>query len=78
LYKQAPISMSMLPSGSRCVVRGIVAGRGLIKRLVELGLEPGSTVKVVRNERGPLLIEIKGSRLALSRGIASKVLVEVS
>ncbi len=41
-----------------------------------MGLSPGSEVIVVRNSLGPMIIEVRGVRLALGRGLASKILVE--
>jgi ferrous iron transport protein A len=47
-------------------------------RLAELGFTPNTTIKILKSfGSGPLLLEVKGSRIALGRGIAMKVLVEV-
>lgn len=54
----------------------IQAGRHLTRRLVELGLTPGVTMQVVHKNGGPLLIAVRGARLALGRGVAEKILVE--
>jgi Fe2+ transport system protein FeoA len=41
-----------------------------------MGLVPGTRVKVINNQnRGPMLIEIRDSKMALGRGLASKILV---
>ena len=45
-----------------------------------MGLHPGATVRLVcaQPARGPVVVEINGTtRLALGRGIARKVMVEV-
>jgi ferrous iron transport protein A len=53
-------------------------GRGITKRLLDLGLTKGCTFKVVHGTgRGPVLVEVRGTRIALGQGLASKVLVEV-
>jgi Fe2+ transport system protein FeoA len=71
------MSLSDVPQGSRVRVAGIEAGRGLAARLAAMGLAPGVQVLVVRNGgRGPALVEVKGTRLALGRGMASKIRVE--
>jgi Fe2+ transport system protein FeoA len=50
-----------------------------IKRLTDLGLTPGTDVTVVKSApfNGPLEITVRGSRLAIGRGMASRILVEV-
>ncbi len=53
----------------------ISAGRGLTRRLSEMGIYPGVHVKIVSNPNGgPIIIEIDGARFGLGRGIASKLL----
>ncbi|MFX1483518.1 MAG: ferrous iron transport protein A [Promethearchaeota archaeon] len=52
--------------------------RLIMKRLLDLGLTKGCTFKVVQNRgRGPVLVEVRGTRIALGHGLASKVIVEV-
>ena len=56
-------------------------GRGRLceKRLMDLGLTPGTKVTVVGSApfHGPLEILVRGSRLALGRRIAERILVEI-
>jgi ferrous iron transport protein A len=56
----------------------IQGGAGVRQRLSQMGIHPGDIVTILRYGalRGPLLIEIHGSQVALGRGIASKVIVE--
>ena len=53
----------------------INAGRKLTHRLAELGLTPGVKLRVVQVNGGPLLVSVRGSRIALGRGMADKLLV---
>ena len=50
-----------------------------VKRLSDLGLTPGTNVTVVKSApfNGPLEITVRGSRLAIGRGMASRILVDV-
>jgi len=65
-----------LRPGEEGTVVSIAAGRGLYRRLLELGLTPNARVKVVHNDGwGPVVVEIRGARIALGRGVAAKVLV---
>ena len=54
-----------------------ITGCGNIrKRLSELGLRRGVQIKMLKNDYGPLIISIAGSKLALGRGIASKITIQ--
>ncbi|NLV72770.1 MAG: ferrous iron transport protein A [Actinobacteria bacterium] len=70
-------ALTELSSGSRAVVAELPRSHGLAKRLISLGLTPGSELCVLSNwGHGPLLIEVHGARLALGRGQAARVSVE--
>ncbi len=43
-------------------------------RLCALGLTPGTLVEIVANNGGPSRIKVRGSDLALGRGMGSKIL----
>ncbi len=48
-----------------------------MSRLATLGFTPGATLTMVQNfGRGPLIVNIRSTRIALGRGEAAKVLVE--
>jgi len=49
------------------------------KRLMDMGLTPGTKVTVVRVApfHGPFEIFVRGSRLALGRGMAERIFVEI-
>jgi ferrous iron transport protein A len=52
-------------------------GFGIITRLLDLGLTKGCVFEVVQaSSKGPVLIEIRGTRIALGHGLANKILVE--
>jgi len=55
-------------------------GWGFKKRLMDMGLTPGTRVTVVKSApfHGPLEVSVRGSRLALGRGMAEKVFVEIT
>ncbi|NIP67382.1 ferrous iron transport protein A [Candidatus Bathyarchaeota archaeon] len=59
--------------------RGARRGWGFRKRLEDMGLTPGTEVRVMRSApfRGPLEIRVRGSRLALGKGMAERIFVEV-
>jgi len=73
------IPLIELNEGETGKVSKILAGRGFRMRLTEMGFDQGSRIKVIkRSSYGPIIVEVKGCcRIALGRGEASKILVEV-
>jgi ferrous iron transport protein A len=70
------IPLAIARAGELVTVTGIKAGYGLQKRLADMGLTPGVQIKVMNSQMtGPLLIDLRGSRVALGRGIALKIYV---
>ena len=68
--------LAMLPEGGEAVITSVVAGRGLARRLYEMGFVRGERVKVLRAGPGPVLVLVKGSRVALGWGVAMKIFVD--
>ena len=66
----------MLPEGREAVITSVVAGRGLTRRLYEMGFVRGERVKMLRAGPGPVLVVVKGSRVALGWGVAMKIIVD--
>lgn len=60
--------------------RGHGRGCGFEKRLMDMGLTPGTKVTVVKSApfHGPMEILVRGSRLALGRGMAERIFVEIN
>ena len=72
----AVAQLSAVAEGECVRLVGIEAGRGLAARLAAMGLVPNVLVQVVANQgRGPIAVDVKGTRLALGRGMAHKILV---
>ena len=72
------IPLAMVSSGETVTIVDIRAGRGLTQRLTDMGLVPGTALKVINSQMpGPVIIDLRGSRLALGHGIAQKIIVEV-
>jgi Fe2+ transport system protein FeoA len=68
--------LTMVKSGQPVRLVEITAGQRLRRRLTELGLIPGTELKVMQANGGPLLLAVHDSRLALGRGMAHKIMVE--
>ena len=63
-------------SGKKLEVTGITGGCGMSQRLADMGLTVGSRVSVISgNPCGPLIVDVRGSRLGLGCGMAHKIMV---
>lgn len=70
------ISLVRLGCGVEAEVVDIPHFHGFTHRLIGLGLTPGARLRVLQNRgRGPLIVEVRGSRVALGRGQAARVMV---
>ena len=68
--------LSMVSPGVTVEVVAVRTGWGLQRRLADLGLTPGVRVRVVSSGRpGPVVLDVRGSRLALGYGVAHKIMV---
>ncbi len=73
--KQQPgLPLSMVSPGERVRVVSFSGGSNIKKRLQDMGLTPGEVVEVL-NRGGPVIVSVKGSRIALGMGLAQKVMV---
>ena len=69
-----PLTM-LNPGESASIVR--VGGNEKTKRFLEnLGFVAGSEVKVISSNEGNIIAQIKESRVAVSKGIANKIMVQ--
>ena len=68
--------LSKVQSGETVKLTTIEAGRGLNSRLASMGLVPNVEIKVISNGHpGPFVINVKGSKMMLGRGMAHKIIV---
>lgn len=72
------LPLDKLGEGERGKVVNIVGGRGFKMRLIQLGIMPGVEVKVAKSAvlGCPLMIEVNDARIALGKGVASRIWVE--
>ncbi|MFP3952288.1 MAG: ferrous iron transport protein A [Candidatus Bathyarchaeia archaeon] len=75
-YGSRGIPLIMLSEGEEGVVSEIHCGRGLRRRLAEMGFSLGERVRMIRNHSpGPVMVEVRDSRVSLGRGVSMKVVV---
>ncbi len=69
--------LSSFAEGERARLVGIEAGPALRARLAAMGLVPGVQVLMMRNSgSGPVVVEVKSTRLALGRAMTLHVRAE--
>ena len=75
--KEDLVPLTTLKPGKRAVIAFVRGGKGVIRRLCELGMTPGVEVEIEHSAplNGPLEIIVRGCKLAIGWGIASKIYV---
>ncbi len=70
------ISLSELPTNAFATILSFTSGRLEMMRLAALGFTPGAEVNMTQNYgRGPLIVTVRGTRVALGRGEAARIFV---
>lgn len=71
------VPLTSLASNEVGVIEYLAGGRGLISRLAALGFTPGTELTMMQNfGHGPVIVNVRYSRIALGRGEAQKVMVK--
>jgi ferrous iron transport protein A len=71
-----PFPLAMADQGVQVRIVALRAGRGLDRRLTEMGLNIGTELKVQQRQPGGGLVVTRGeTRLALGGGMAHKIMV---
>lgn len=68
--------LTMLNIGKEAVVRNCKTQDATGKFLEGLGIVPGAVISVLLDQGGNLIVRIKGTKLALNKGVAQHILVE--
>ena len=71
------ISLDELVPGEHGTVLSFADGRMVTNRLTSLGFTPGVTINMTQNYgQGPLIVTVRGTRVALGRGEATKIFIQ--
>jgi ferrous iron transport protein A len=71
------LALSAVRSGQHVRIHRIRGGHHFLSRLASLGFTPGARLRVVQNfGRGPIIVNLRDTRVALGRGEAAKIEVE--
>jgi DtxR family transcriptional regulator, Mn-dependent transcriptional regulator len=76
--EQIPVPINRLKDGERGKISFIRGGHKALKRLSDMGLTPDTEITVVKSApfHGPTEILVRGSRLAIGRGMTETIFVE--
>lgn len=69
------VSLLFCEIDEQVVIRRIEGAPEVRRHLAELGLTVGSTVTVIAENAGDLVISVKGTRVAIGRELAGSMLV---
>ncbi|HOA99617.1 MAG TPA: ferrous iron transport protein A [Candidatus Atribacteria bacterium] len=74
------MSLVEMPPGQEGTVVAIDGGQGVVNRLWVMGIFPGRKITKLASlpAQGPVVIKVGNQELALGRGMAQKVIVEVT
>lgn len=74
---QSTLPLAIVSIGQKVRLDSIRGGDHVIHRLTSLGFTPGAEINVLQNYgHGPLIVKIRGSRIAIGRGEAQKIIVQ--
>ncbi len=73
----AAFRLDSVDAGSYVVVT-LGGGTGFLRKLAGLGIYTGSRIEVIKSAKGqgPLILSVKGSQVALGRGVAARIIVK--
>lgn len=64
--------------GGEYIIDGLYVEEAVTRRLQALGLNDGTQIKVLnRKKRGALIIQVRGTRLALGRHLSSNIEIKL-
>ena len=75
--KRHNLALSAVRSGGEVRIRRVRGCHHFLSRLACLGFTPGAHLRVVQNfGRGPIIVSLRDTRVALGRGEAARIEVE--
>lgn len=79
MTKKNIVSLAKLETGQSGTIMEIKSGPGLIRRLEEMGIRSGKKATKISGMplRGPVVVQVGGTRIAIGHGMAMKVIVEL-
>lgn len=72
-------TLSKLGRKKKGIIKYLEGGRGFQTKIIALGIRVGKQIKVISSHPfgGPIVVEIDNMRIAIGRGMADRIIVEV-
>jgi ferrous iron transport protein A len=71
------MSLSNAKNGDNLILISVNKGTRMKSQLAQLGLIEGTTIKMINQQhRGPVVIEVLGTRIAIGHNLASQIFVK--
>jgi len=67
--------LNFIGLGKFAKINSVQGGEAICKKIMEMGMNKGSIIKIMKNDSGPLIVKVGETRLVLGRGMAQKVMV---
>jgi len=72
------IPLSIVNTGEKFKIIKIYGGRGVMRKLFDIGINSNSLCKVISNPgKGPVIIEKDGIRIGIGYGMAKRIFVQL-
>lgn len=69
--------LDQIEKGEHVTLLALQCGRAIASRMTSLGFTPGVQIEMVQNYgKGPLVVNLRGTRVAIGRGEAGKIVVQ--
>ncbi|MGN0660361.1 MAG: ferrous iron transport protein A [Oscillospiraceae bacterium] len=68
--------LTFAPIGEESIIRKVGGNPELRKHLASLGFVPGGNVTVITTTGGNIIVSIKESRVAVSKEMAQKIIIQ--
>ena len=68
--------LAMVSIGEKRKIKSLTGTEDIKKHLIDLGFVSGQDVLVLGDSAAGMILLVKGTKLALNRGLAQKILVE--
>ena len=69
------MALALMSIGEKRTVQSLHGKDDTLRHLQDLGFAPGAEVECVGDTPGGMILIVKGVRIALDRGLASKIMV---
>ena len=66
----------MTGTGDDVMVAKVIGAANMKQRLGEMGFVAGTPVKIMQSHNGDMIVKIRDSKLAITREMAAKIMVE--